>query len=281
METRSLTRIISIAAVALSIMAVAGCGTPKNIAYMQDASNEKEYLTVQPTPIRLKPMDQISVVVNSLDPQVSAMFNLPYYARRLGETTSMTGGITGNQSQGVSGYTVDSRGYIDFPVIGAIRVQGMTRSEASEHIKQLLVESRQIKDPVVTVEFMNLGLSVIGEVARPGRYRIDRDEFTLIDALSLAGDLTINGCRENVTVVRDAGKSTEVVYTVDLTRADKIFGSPAYYMQQGDVVYVMPNDKRMRESTVNGNNVRSTSFWFSLTSGLISLASFVILLLRN
>ena len=82
-------------------------------------------------------------------------------------------------------------------------------------------------------------------------------------------------------MVRDAGKATEMVYKIDLTRADRIFNSPAYYMQQGDVIYVLPNDKRMRESTVNGNNVRSTSFWFSLTSGLISLASFVILLLRK
>lgn len=278
MKKSSLNRFICGIALAL---ALAGCGTPGNIAYMQDARNESEYLTVQPAPIRLKPMDQISVVVNSLDPQVTAMFNLPYISRTLGETQSLTGGMTLSQNQGISGYTVDSRGYIDFPVIGEIRVQGMTRAEAAAHIKQLLVESRQIKDPVVTVEFMNLGLSVIGEVSRPGRYRIDRDEFTLIDALSLAGDLTINGCRENITVVRDAGKATEMVYKVDLTRADRLFNSPAYYMQQGDVIYVLPNDKRMRESTVNGNNVRSTSFWFSLTSGLISLASFVILLLNN
>lgn len=281
MKTRSLTKIISLAAVALAIaMALPGCGTPKNIAYMQDAYNEAEYLTVQPAPIRLKPMDQISVVVNSLDPQVTAMFNLPYIAHRLGETQSLTGGIVSSQNQGISGYTVDSRGYIDFPVIGDVRVQGMTRAEAAAHIKQLLVESRQIKDPVVTVEFMNLGLSVLGEVARPGRYRIDRDEFTLIDALSLAGDLTINAQRADVTVVRDAGKATEIIYKVDLTRADKIFNSPAYYMQQGDVIYVVPNDKRMRESTVNGNNVRSSSFWISVVSALTSIASLLVVVLK-
>lgn len=274
---KTLTKLICGIALALT---VASCGTPKNIAYMQDARNESEYMTVTPAPIRLKPMDQISVVVNSLDPQVTAMFNLPYIARRIGETQSLTAAGLTNQAQAISGYTVDSRGYIDFPVIGEIRVQGMTRAEAAAHIKQLLVESRQIKDPVVTVEFMNLGLSVIGEVARPGRYRIDRDEFTIIDALSLAGDLTINGQRENVTVVRDAGKSSEVVYTVDLTRADKIFDSPAYYMQQGDVIYVMPNDKRMRESTVNGNNVRSSSFWISVVSALTSIASLLVIIFR-
>ena len=278
MTHQKLTKVLLGALLALTL---ASCGTPRNIAYMQDTRNESEYVTVQPAPIRLKPMDQISVVVNSLDPQVTAMFNLPYITRRLGETQSLTSPGLSSQAQGISGYTVDSRGYIDFPVVGEIRVQGMTRAEAAAHIKQILIDSRQIKDPVVIVEFMNLSVSVIGEVQRPGRYRIDRDEFTIIDALSLAGDLTINGKREKVTVVRNAGKAEEHVYTLDLTRAGDIFNSPAYYLQQGDVVYVVPNEKRMRESTVNGNNVRSTSFWFSLTSGLISLASFVMLLLKQ
>lgn len=280
MKTHSLIPLLCAAALTLF---VSSCGTPRNITYLQDATNGSEYLTVTPTPIRLKPMDQISVVVTSRDPLISAMFNLPYYTRRIGDSQSLStssGNVNSGNAQ-ISGYTIDSRGYIDFPVIGQIRLQGMTRAEAAEHIKEQIIESKQLKDPVVTVEFMNLGLSVVGEVSRPGRYRIDRDEFTLIDAISLAGDLTINGEREHVMVVRDAGKATEVVYTVDLTRASDLFSSPAYYMQQGDVVYVLPNDKRSRESTVNGNNVRSTSFWFSLTSGLISLASFVVLLLRK
>ena len=128
-----------------------------------------------------------------------------------------------------------------------------------------------MNDPVVTVEFMNLGVSVLGEVSKPGRYKIDRDKFTIFDAIGLAGDLTINGERQNITVVRHNGENDDF-YQIDLTRGYQIYSSPAYYIKQGDVIYVAPNDKRRRESTVNGNNVRSSSFWISLASLLTSVA---------
>ena len=121
---------------------------------------------------------------------------------------------------------------------------------------------------------MNLSFAVLGEVTRPGRFRIDRDGFTILDALSLAGDLTINGQRENVILIRHEGAGDRT-YTLDLTDAGKLYSSPAYYLQQGDMIYVTPNDKRIRESTINGNNVRSTAFWFSAAS----LATSVILLI--
>ena len=261
---------------ALALAALASCATPANVAYFQDASNDATLSHAQLQPIRLKPADQISIVVSSRDPQVTAMFNLPYYSNRIGQSTSLNamtdGALSG--SQGISGYTIDSEGYIDFPVLGPILVAGRTCEQAASHIKELLIASRQIKDPVVTVEFMNLSVAVLGEVTRPGRFRIDRDGFTILDALSLAGDLTINGQRENVTLIRHEGAG-EHTYTVNLTDAASLYSSPAYYLQQGDLIYVTPNDKRIRESTINGNNVRSTSFWFSAAS----LATSVILLI--
>ena len=204
------------------------------------------------------------------------MFNLPFYSNRIGQTTSLNSMSDGGSinAQGISGYTIDSEGYIDFPVLGRIHIADRTREQAAAHIKELLIESRQIKDPVVTVEFMNLSFAVLGEVTRPGRFRIDRDGFTILDALSLAGDLTINGQRENVILIRHEGTGDHT-YTLDLTDAGKLYSSPAYYLQQGDMIYVTPNDKRIRESTINGNNVRSTSFWFSAAS----LATSVILLI--
>lgn len=270
---------------AVAVALVAACGTPKNIAYLQDVSNEMDITTAPTAPIRLQPMDQISIVVNGLDPQVSAMFNLPYFSRRMGEAQSLTGG-GGNMSsytssQMISGYTVDSEGCIDFPVLGRINVLGKTRAETSEYIKKLLIESKQIKDPVVTVEFMNLGFSVLGEVARPGRYRIDRDEFTLFDAISLAGDMTINAQRENLMVIRDSGTDHEKVYTIDLTQSSTIYTSPAYYIQQGDLIYITPNKKRMRESTVMGNSPLTPSFWLSLVSSITSITTSVLLILSR
>lgn len=270
----------ALAAIAL----LAGCAAPKDIVYMQDVTEGAEFYTVPPAPIRLKPMDQISIIVNGLDPQVSAMFNLPYFARRMGETLSLTAsGNVGNlgSSGSISGYTVDSDGNIDFPVLGKIYVQGKTRAEVCDFVKQLLIDSRQIKDPIVTVEFMNLGFSVIGEVLRPGRYRIDRDEFTLFDALSLAGDLTINGRRTDVTLIRDSGTDREMVYNLDLTQSYGIYSSPAYYIQQGDLIYVTPNEKRRRESTVLGNQTLTPSFWVSLMSSITSIATSVAVLMSR
>ena len=261
---------------ALALAALASCATPANVAYFQDVSNDATLSHAQLQPIRLKPADQISIVVSSRDPQVTAMFNLPYYSNRIGQSTSLNAMTDGamSGSQGISGYTIDSEGYIDFPVLGRIHIADRTREQAAAHIKELLIESRQIKDPVVTVEFMNLSVAVLGEVTRPGRFRIDRDGFTILDALSLAGDLTINAQRENVTLIRHEGAG-EHTYTVNLTDAASLYSSPAYYLQQGDLIYVTPNDKRIRESTINGNNVRSTSFWFSAAS----LATSVILLI--
>ena len=256
--------------------ATVSCATPGNIAYFQDLGNDVAVAPAQTQPIRLKPADQISIVVSSRDPQVTAMFNLPYYSNRIGGSQSLditAGSTAASTSQGISAYTIDSRGYVDFPILGEIEVAGLTREQAAERVKQLLIDSKQIKDPVVTVEFLNLTVDVLGEVARPGRFKIDRDGFTVLDALSLAGDLTINGQRENVLLIRRDGQN-ERSYAIDLTNSASLYSSPAFYLQQGDLIYVTPNDKRQRESTVNGNNVRSTSFWFSAAS----LATSVILL---
>ena len=268
-------RLLRTAILALGLAALASCATPANIAYFQDAVNDTTLTPAKARPIRLKPNDQISVIVNSRDPQVTAMFNLPYFTSRIGETQTLTStagtGSSLSYSNSISGYTVDANGYIDFPIIGPVLVADRTREQTSEHIKELLIESRQIKDPVVTVEFMNLGFSVLGEVNRPGRFKIDRDRFTILDAIGLAGDLTINGQREDVTLIRHDGKKDHV-YKLNLLDARQMYASPAFYIQQGDVIYVTPNDKRRREATINGNNVRSSSFWISIGSLATSVA---------
>lgn len=255
---------------------LASCGTPKEIAYFQDINGEASLKAVKEETIRLKPSDKISVIVNSRDPQVTAMFNLPYYTKRIGDSQSLTSnsGIVSSSQTGMSGYTVGSDGCIDFPVLGKILVAGLTREEAEDLIKEELLDSRQIKDPVVIIDFMNLGFSILGEVAKPGRYKIDRDRFTVLDAISIAGDLTINGRRDNVMLVRHE-VTKDRTYILNLMDAKSLYASPAFYMEQGDIIYVTPNDKRIRESTVNGNNVRSTSFWISLTSLLTSVALLV------
>ncbi|MCQ2133218.1 MAG: polysaccharide biosynthesis/export family protein [Bacteroidaceae bacterium] len=261
--------------VALTALVLGSCTTPQDVTYFQDLSNESSVTTTKARIITLQPMDQISIIVNSRDGQIAEMFNLAYQTRRLGDSNSLTSGGSSNSNTGVSGYTVDSNGEIDFPILGKIKVTGMTRDALAADIKKRLIASNQIKDPVVTVEFMNLGVTVLGEVARPGRFKIDRDRFTIMDALGLAGDLTINGRRTDVALIRHTADNRDEVYRMDLTQGANLYSSPGFCIQQGDVIYVSPIEKRQREATVNGNNVRSTSFWISIASLAMSILTFL------
>lgn len=251
---------------AASIILLGACSTSKNITYFQDLRpGESELTLTAPVEIRIQPKDKLSILVNSQDPRLTNLFNLPIFTQQIGQEGNTT------SSRGLSGYTVDTNGNIDFPVLGQLYIAGMTREEVAAHIKKELQSHDLIKDPVVTVEYMNLSISVMGEVNRPGRYNIEKDELTILDALSQAGDLTIFGKREKVLVMRkENGKQR--VYGINLCSGEHLYTSPVYYLQQNDVVYVEPNDTKARQSTVNGNNVRSTSFWISLASLLTSIA---------
>ena len=189
---------------------LSSCGTAKNVVYFQDLKpGESEITLPEVQVITVQPEDKISIIVNSRDPQLTDLFNLPIVSRQLGQSLR-TGGTTTGSSQGVSGYTVDAEGNIDFPVIGKIHVAGMKREEIAKFIKDKLIADNLVKDPVVTVEFMNLCVSVLGEVNNPGRFNIDRDRLTVLDALSMAGDLTIYGNRYKVLVLRQEGDTQRV-----------------------------------------------------------------------
>ena len=253
----------------LSIMGagvLSSCGTSKDVVYFQDLKpGESEITMPEVQAITVQPEDKISIIVNSRDMQLTNLFNLPYVSKQLGSTSQLS-----NNNQGISGYTVDDEGNIDFPVLGKVHVAGLKREEIAEQIKNEVMTKNLVKDTVVTVEFMNLCVSVLGEVNNPGRFAIDRDRLTILDALSMAGDLTIYGNRQKVLVLRQED-GQQRVYGVNLTSGEHVYTSPAYYLQQNDVVYVEPNSVRSRQSTVNGNNVRSTSFWISLASLLTSI----------
>lgn len=258
-----------------AVWGLVACSTPARITYFQDLRpGESEQQVVAATEIKVRPGDKLSIIVNSRDPQLTQLFNLPYVTKQLGQGTISAGATSANSSQGVSGYTVDEQGMIDFPVLGMIEIAGKNREEIAAFIKEELLAKNLVKDPVVTVEYMNLCISVLGEVASPGRYSIDRDKVTLLDAISMAGDLTIYGKREKVLVLREEN-GVQRVYGVNLCSAEHLYTSPVYYLRQNDVVYVEPNNVRARQATVNGNNVRSTSFWISLASLLTTIAVLV------
>lgn len=246
------------------------CGTP-NVAYFNDMGDKQRVEVMKKADIRLRPDDKISIVINSKDPLLADLFNLPIISHRVGYTQASSL----NSSQQMSVYTVDRNGNIDFPVLGKLLVNGMLREEVAETIKQMLIMKNLVKDPVVIVEYANLGFNVMGEVNKPGRYSFDRDHLTILDAISMAGDLTIQGRRYNVFVMREDGDE-RVTYRLNLQNAQELLQSPAYYLQQNDVVYVEPNEFRSRQTTVNGNNVLSASFWISVASLLTSIAVLIV-----
>ena len=250
-------------------ISLTSCHTYKKINYLQDiVPNKAERIAINKG-ILIQPKDMISIVVSSRNPELATMFNLPITSYQAG--SEITGGAG---SQRLLGYVVDNEGNIDFPVLGAIHVAGLTRWELSQSIKEQLIGQDYLKDPVVTVEFMNFKISVMGEVAAPGTYNIEGDKITLLQALSLAKDLTIFGRRDNIAVIREQN-GERTIYQVDI-RSAELFNSPAYYLQQNDIVYVEPNKVRAGQSTVNENNLKSVGLWVSISSFLSSLAALII-----
>lgn len=259
---------------------VASCSTPENIAYFQDAHQNQSLKLQAERQFRLRPEDKINIVVNSKDPVLETLFTLtaPSTRNSLG-VSSMPKTVAGKGSSSGNGqtiaYTVDKNGEIDFPVLGKIKVEGMTRQEVALEIKKRLIAANLVNDPVVTVEYVNIAISVLGDVAKPGRIDVNQDHFTILDAIAYAGDLTINGERESVMVLRKEG-GEQKTYFVNLCSGQDLVNSPVYYLQQNDVVYVTPNDRRKRESTVSGNTVLTPSFWISVASLLTTITALII-----
>lgn len=250
------------------ICLISSCSSMRKSTYFQDVNSLSQSIAHHAKDITLKPNDKISIVIKALDPTISELFNLPISQQIVGYRTDPSSYKSQTQqSQYSSGYTIDTEGNIDFPIIGKIHIAGMTRLETAEHIKQLLISKEYVKDPVVTVEFMNLHISILGEVKEPGQLIIDKDKVTLLDALAKAGDLTIYGRRDSVLVIRQDGEQNKT-YVINMTSAKSVLESPAYYLRQNDVIYVAPNAARKRQT----NEFQSTSFWLSVSSLLTTIA---------
>lgn len=255
-------------------MAATSCRAPKDVTYFNDfqAGDQKELSSVKD--ITVRPDDRLSILVVSKDAQLMSLFNLPVVSQRVGQpgiTSSMA-----RSSNDVASYVVDRYGDIQFPVLGTIHIGGMRRAEVADYIATELKSRNLVKDPVVVVDFLNHGVTVLGEVNRPGRVTFDRDRFTLLDAIAGAGDLTIQGQRRDVLVTRMDENGRQTAYRVDLTDAEQTMQSPVFYLQQDDVVYVAPNDVRKRQTTANGNAPLTPSFWISIASLATTVAVLIV-----
>jgi polysaccharide export outer membrane protein len=249
----------------LFTVALSACNSQKKIVYMQDINETNRHVKMSEIPeIVIQPQDMLSIVVSSKDPELAVPFNLPM--------VSYQGASDTYSQQRILGYIVDKEGNIDFPILGALHVKGLTRSLLSQLIKEKIITEGYMKDPVVTVQYMNFRVTINGEVVRPGTYEIKGDHITLLEALSMAGDLTIYGRRDNVKVVREKN-GERTVHEVDLRTAN-IFDSPVYYLQQNDIIYVTPSRYRTNQSN-NVGQIQQISLWVSIASFLASVAVLV------
>ena len=237
---------------------LAACSSVKNVSYLQDIQPGVPIQVQEARQLALQPGDRLRITVFSRDRELTELFNL---------ADRNTGGSNSGERHP---YTVRTDGTIEIPTLGQLRVAGQTRQEVADLIKYQLISSKLLLDPTVIVEFYEPSFFALGEVGNRGRITIPTDQLTLVEALALAGDLTIDGKRENVLVLRTVD-GIQTPYTVDLTSMQSVYRSPVYYVQQNDIIYVEPNQKRANQSDQNASTLRSLGFWMSLPSYIVSL----------
>ncbi|WP_299436895.1 polysaccharide biosynthesis/export family protein [uncultured Aquimarina sp.] len=226
------------------------CKTPTDVVYFQDSQNlEKINSTNSFTPV-FKVDDVVSILVSATDMDAARPFNLMQGAS-LPSPTGDIGASSGGNGGVEPTYLIDEEGNIDFPVLGKLKISGLTRVQIKDMLKEKL--KIYIKDPIVNVRLKNFKITVIGEVSQPGSFTIPNERVTIIEAIGLAGDLTIMGKRGNVMVIRE-NDGVNTYHKVDLT-SKSIFDSPVYYLAQNDVLYVEPNDARIKVSKGRDNTI--------------------------
>ena len=236
--------------IVLLAFVMTGCQSYKKVPYLQDAEavshgvqNEQLY------DAKIMPKDLLTIVVSCTSPELAAPFNL---------TVATQGNVASNYTTAqpvLQQYLVDNEGKINFPVLGELHVGGLTKK--------------------ATEQMVNYKISVIGEVARPGTFTISNEKVNLLEALAMAGDMTVYGLRDDIKLIREDANGRQEIVTLDLNKAETIL-SPYYWLQQNDIIYVTPNKAKARNSDIGS----STSLWFSATSILISIASLLYNILR-
>jgi polysaccharide export outer membrane protein len=249
--------LFDLAVICAALILVASCASRKDVAYFQDAG-EFETIIDNNTPItKFKVDDLVSIHVSSIEPEASTPFNLYRGASE--------GGFRAEQVD----YLVDQDGLIDFPVIGQIKIEGLSPDELRIMLREKL--SDFLKEPIINIRIRNFTVTILGQVTRPGTYPLAAGEqISILEALGLAGDITLRGQRDNVLVIRDFN-GTKVYHRIDLT-SKNLMKSPVYYLSQNDVVYVEPNKQGIRDTSVGA----STAITVSILTSILTSAVFIL-----
>ena len=263
---------IKLLALSLAALFLASCGSYHKSLYMQNDSDINHITTGQLYDFRIMPKDELTIVISTTDPEASA----PFY-RKIGQSKE---NISSNmQNLGMNDaklltYLVDNSGCIDLPVLGLIKVNGLTVRECENLIREKLAPYLK-ESPNVTVRNANYKYSVLGEVAKPGTYSVSSEKVTLFEALAQAGDMTLNSVREDVQLLRENENGVRRIVHLNLLDAS-ITQSPYFYLQQNDVIYVKPKKAKVNTNTFNTN----TSMWITMISVLTSVSTLIIALTK-
>lgn len=240
------------------LLLVSSCGSVKDITYLQSNGLYSKTALADTFDLRIQSDDRMEIYVSCIDEELVKPFNIQTSLGYWGNYNN----YNNNGSQNSQGFLVDKDGYINYPVLGRIKVGGLKRRELEEKIRQQLSDGGYIKEPIVMARFSNFRIAVLGEVNRPGSYPIDKERINLFEALGQAGDLTLYGRRDRVAVIREVNGERTILYH-DLRSLD-VMQSPFFFLKQNDMVYVEPNRVRAEASTQN--QFTSVGTWVSLIS---------------
>ncbi len=262
--------LLSVVAMVAMILFMGSCSSSKQVAYFQNID------TISLAPSRglfdakIMPKDMLTITVLTTDPRVSAPFNLTV-SRAVG-----TSGELNSSGGSLQGYLVDNDGFINFPVIGKIHVQGLTKSECEERIRQrVLPYVAATENPIVTVRMSSYHVTLIGSIGSK-IVPVPYEKMSIIEAIASGGDLSIYGRRDNVLLIREDESGQKHSIRLNLNDAN-IINSPYYYLQQNDVIYIEPNNVQKKNSGIGS----STTIWFSVIGIVTSIASLLVNVLRN
>ena len=254
-----------------AIFMLDSCQSAKDVAYFQNVDYVDLSASKGLYDARIMPKDELTISVSASDPASVSMFNLA-----VTQTTGTNDQIRLSSQQALIPYLVDNNGDINYPQIGKIHVQGMTKNELQDYIADRIAKNFAADErPIVTVRMSNYRVTVMGEVTRPCVVNVSSEKMSVLEAIATAGDLSIYGQRTDVLVIREDATGQKTTHRLDLTDAN-IINDPYYYVHQNDVIYVTPNQTKAKNSDIG----QSTTLIISATSILLSVANLILNILR-
>lgn len=253
------------------VVLLGSCSSGKDVPYFQNIDEISLAGSKGLYDAKIMPKDMLTITVSTTDPAAAAPFNLS-----VGNTVGVSGQLS-NGGGNLQGYLVDNDGNINFPVIGHMHVQGMTKSQCQDMIREkLLPYMAATENPIVTVRMSSYRVTVTGEVNRPGVIPVSTEKMSIVEALAQAGDLTVYGKRDNIMLIREDETGQKKMVRLNMNDANLI-NSPYYYLQQNDIIYVQPNSVKAKNAGVGP----STTLWFSFIGIVTSISSLLVNILRN